>query len=74
MTYADAYDMLKSVKAFTVTRKKGLDRRRKDTELVWEQLDNAYRICCVAENHLRVAERRDNGKRGVSTNTKKRGS
>jgi len=57
MTYEEAYAALKKVKAFARSQKKKQDRRKKTTELVWEQLDNAYHTSCVVENHLRVAER-----------------
>ena len=59
--------MLGQIKVFTRQRKEVQDKRRKTAELVFEQLDDAYRVCCVVEGHLKTAERQDNGK-GQDTN------
>ena len=57
MTHDKAHDMLEEVKAFAVAQKCLLDRRSKTYELVIAQLDGAYRVSCIVQGHLRVAER-----------------
>jgi hypothetical protein len=61
VTYEEVYAALDKIKRFTIDRRHAQDKRRKSAELVWEQMDSAYRTCCVAANHIRTAERKDNG-------------
>lgn len=63
MTYEDAIDHLKRVKAFAKHRQSVQDRRMRTCDLVIEQLQDVYRVCCTVENHLRVARRRDREKK-----------
>lgn len=59
MTYNNVQAMLNDVKAFTLARKRVLDKRAKSHKLVVAQLEDAYRVACVVQNHLRVAERNE---------------
>jgi len=62
MTYSEAQSMIDDVKAFCRAQKRIQDKRRKTYELVSAQLDDAYRVLCVASNHIRTAERHDKTK------------
>ena len=60
MTYEEAYAALDKVKRFVKARQKVQDKRRKTFDLVYDQLQDAYRVACVTKNHLKTAERIDN--------------
>jgi hypothetical protein len=59
MEYSEAYLMLDEIKRFIKGRQDVQDRRLKTFELMRDQMSDAYLACCVATNHIRVAERND---------------
>ena len=64
MTYNEMYARLDEIKAFAKARQRVQDKRSKSLSLLCEQLDDAYRVCCVVKNHLQVAERYDKERKG----------
>ena len=65
MTYNEVYAKIEEIKAFCRTRQRVQDKRSKKRDLFCDQMDNAYRVCCVVKNHIKVAERNDKGKKGT---------